>query len=108
MQISDDKKITVIFRVEAGCLGPQGLSHVDKFCSEAVQKFRSDFPPYINWQIVPRHDKTLPELEYSIAGRPLSREHAERYLALFKQDIEDFEMQVFDELPELIDLFFGR
>lgn len=108
MQIPEDKKITVIFRIEPGCLGPKGPEHVDKFCDSANNKLATLHPEFVNWQVVPRHDKTLPELDYALRQRPLSREHASRYFAHFQMDIDAFEMSVFDDLPEMIDQFFGR
>ncbi len=108
MQIPEDKKITVIFRIEPGCLGPQGHEHVDKFCNDANKKLSQLHPAFISWQVVPRHDKTLPELDYAMRQRPLPRELATRYLAHFDMEIDKFEMSVFDDLPEMIDQYFGR
>lgn len=108
MKIPEEKKITVIFRVEAGCLGPEGASHVDQFCSKALQSFCRINSGFMNWQVVPRNDKTLPELDYSIGNRPLAREHASKYLQHFNIEIDKFEMDLFDQLPEMIDQYFGR
>ncbi|WP_415888018.1 hypothetical protein ACMXYO_08275 [Neptuniibacter sp. QD37_6] len=108
MTLADSKKLTVIFRIEPGCLGPEGLSHVDKFCIQAGLKLQRSAPAYITWQVEPRHDKTLPEIDYAILGRALSRDHAKRYLSHFDQQIDSFEMEAFDELPDIIDQYFGR
>ena len=108
MPLPEEKKITVIFRIEAGCLGPQGISHVAKFCAKAHQSFSNLNSGFMNWKIIPRHDKSLPELDYSIAGRPLTREHASKYLQHFDLEIDKFEMELFDKLPEMIDQYFGR
>jgi len=108
MALSDSKKLTVIFRIEPGCLGPEGPSHVDKFCAKAAIQMQSTAPEFLSWQIEPRHDKTLPEIDYAISGRALSREHAKRYLSHFDQEIDQFEMAAFDKLPEIIDQYFGR
>ena len=32
MQISDDKKIQLLYRVEPGCLGPTGAQTIERFC----------------------------------------------------------------------------
>ena len=108
MQVAENKKITVIFRIEPGCLGPQGNSHVEKFCEQAKRVFMQRNTAFANWMIVPRYDKNLPELDYMLAQRPLSREHAARLLDFFGQDIEQFEMEAVDLLPEMIDQYFGR
>ena len=31
MQLSDEKKIRVMYRVEPGCLGPEGADHIEDF-----------------------------------------------------------------------------
>ena len=35
LPLSQDKKLTVVVRVESGCLGPNGSKHVEEFCSVA-------------------------------------------------------------------------
>ena len=108
MVLAEDKKLTVIFRVEPGCLGPEGLSHVDKFCIQALLQLQRIHPEFLKWQVVPRHDKSLAEMDFAINGKVLSRDQAKRYLEYLKQDIDAFEMNVFDRIPELIDQYFGR
>ncbi|WP_136678515.1 hypothetical protein [Neptunomonas sp. XY-337] len=107
-QLPDNKKITVIFRIEAGCLGPQGASHVVDFSGVAQQKLAARFPDFIKWDVSPRDDKNLPELDYGIGARLLTRDQAQRYLAALDTPIDDLEQQVFDHLPQLIDQYFGR
>lgn len=108
MTASSQKKLTVIFRIEAGCLGPQGLSHVDRFCVQARAKLQSLHGNFIQWDVVPRSDKALPEIDYAVNGKKLSRDQASRFLSVFNFEIDNFEMTVFDELPEMIDQYFGR
>jgi len=108
MALADEKKLTIIFRVEAGCLGPEGASHVSRFCAQALKVFNKVHSEFLNWQVVPRDDKSLPELGYSIGARPLAREHAAKYLNHFNIQIDEFEMGLFDQLPEMIDQYFGR
>lgn len=108
MQLPDNKKITAIFRIEPGCLGPEGNKHIEKFCEVARREFTLKDNHFSRWMIVPRHDKSLPELDYMLAQRPLSRDHAARFLELFDQDIDEFEMDAVDLLPEMIDQYFGR
>ncbi len=108
MTISSTKKVTVIFRIEAGCLGPEGVSHVDRFCVQARAKLQSLHGGFIDWEVVPRNDKNLPEIDYAINGKMLNRDQAARLLSIFDFEIDNFEMTVFDELPEMIDQYFGR
>ncbi len=108
MTLTDSQKITVTFRIEPGCLGPQGVTHVDRFCTLARAQLQAENPPFINWEVVPRHDKTLPEMDFSINGKALSREFAVRYMDHFGVVLDEFEMNIFNELPDMIDQFFGR
>ena len=108
MALNENNKITVIFRIEPGCLGPEGPTHVDKFCVQARAQLQGKHQSFINWEVVPRHDKTLPEMDFAIQGKGLTREFASRYMDHFNVNLDDFEMAVFDELPEMIDQFFGR
>lgn len=102
------KKLTVTFRVEPGCLGPEGSKHVAPFCQAALLELGKVHDHFIDWEVVPRLDKATPEMDYSIQGKRLTREQASRYLTLFDQDIDAFEAVIFDALPVLIDDFFGR
>ena len=46
LPLPQDKKLTVIFRLEPGCLGPDGEDHVEEFCKFAekeVAPIDSDF-----------------------------------------------------------------
>lgn len=98
----------MIFRIEPGCLGPEGISHADKFCVMAATELRAASPHFIKWQVEPRHNKQLPEMDFAINGRALNRELAARYFEHFDKDLEQFELDIFDHLPELIDHYFGR
>lgn len=102
------KKLTVIFRVEPGCLGPDGLAHVEGFCKyakQAVAKIDSDF---VRCSIVPRHDKSLPETEYKVNSKNINQEQANLYLKAFDKELDDFEEGLQDRLAELIDEYLGR
>ena len=108
LPVAEEKKITVIVRVEPGCLGPEGNIHVDAFCSVAqtgIEKINSDF---INWQIVPRFDKSLPEFQYKITDKLLTHDQAIKYLKLFDKEIDELEEQVNEEIAILIDQHLGH
>lgn len=74
-------KLTLLFRVEPGCLGPDGKQHIEPFCTLAMQVFARLEPDRVTWQIVPRFDKHLEELEFHLVTRRLSEEQASQYLA---------------------------
>lgn len=102
------KKLNVLFRVEPGCLGPDGINHVEDFCKFAKKSVSNLDSDYIRWVITPRYDKNLPEMEYKVRNKALSQERATQYLDTLGKDLEDFEENLQEKLAELIDEFFGR
>lgn len=106
--LAEEKKLTVIFRVESGCLGPQGATEVLRFCPFAQQGMGPVEPDCINWKVIPRTNKTDPEIEFTIGGKLLTDSMAERYLSMFGICKDSLEMNMLDEITNLIDLFMGR
>lgn len=106
--ISNEKKLTVVYRIEAGCLGPTGNELVEDFCIFAQQKFEPVDAKIINWIITPRFDKELPELQYKIQDKLLTAEHAKKYLSMFDKDINEFEEHMEETLVESIEQFMDR
>lgn len=43
MQISDERKIRLMYRVEPGCLGPDGANHIEDFCRFANKHIKSPY-----------------------------------------------------------------
>ena len=105
--LSQDKKLTVVFRVEAGCLGPKGEDHIDEFCRIATNDFKSIDSDFIHWKITPRDNKSLSEMEYRINNKNLSHDKAATYLDLFKKNLDEFEEHLHDKLAVLIDQYLG-
>ncbi|WP_144395081.1 hypothetical protein [Pleionea sediminis] len=105
LPLSEDKKLAVTFRVEPGCLGPQGKSFIDDFCAFAQKNVQTLDSDYVIWNIVPRNDKTLPEIEYYVLGKRMNHEQAEKYLSLFSKSLDEFEGHLDDKLANLIEEF---
>ena len=102
LPLQDDRKLSVTYRVEAGCLGPEGTKHIaegGKFSQLALQTLDSD---YIVWNIVHRKDKTLPEMQYNVLGKVMNHYQAEKYLAIFGKSLDEFECHLSDRLTTLI------
>ena len=105
LPLQDSEKLFVTYRVEPGCLGPEGADHISKFCDFAQLELRTLDSDYVVWNIVPRIDKELPEMEYSIVGKRMIFSQAEKYLALFDKSLDKFEGNLSDRLAALIDKF---
>ena len=102
------KKLTVTFRVEPGCLGPDGLDHIESFCLYAKLEVIELYADFVNWVITPRYDKTLLETEYTTNNKRLSHDKAEKYLRMFGNNLDEFEEQLHEKLSVLIDRYLGR
>ncbi len=108
LPLPQDKKLTVIFRIESGCLGPQGGDHVTKFCDYAQKDVESIDSDFVHWEITPRLDKTLAEIEYKIGGKKLPHDKAAKYLGAFNKSLDEFEGHLNDRLTTLIDQYMGH
>ncbi|MCW9012966.1 MAG: hypothetical protein OQL06_04220 [Gammaproteobacteria bacterium] len=108
LPLAQDKKLTVLFKVEPGCLGPEGKDHVAEFCSFAEKEMESVDSNFVHWEILPRHDKSQPEMQYKVANKTLTHSQAEKYLSLFEKELDEFEGHLHDKLAILIDEFLGH
>jgi translation initiation factor 2 alpha subunit (eIF-2alpha) len=102
------KKLTVTFRVEPGCLGPDGAEHIEGFCKYAKKEVAQLDADFVRWVITPRYDKSLPETEYKTNNKKLDHDKAEKYLRVFEKELDEFEEHLQDKLAELIDEYHGR
>ncbi|MGY0562526.1 MAG: hypothetical protein ACW7DQ_03545 [Paraglaciecola chathamensis] len=102
------KKLAVTFRVEPGCLGPDGSEHIEGFCQFAKQHVSSLYSDFVRWRIVPRYDKSLPETEYKTNNKRLDHTKAQQYLSAFEQELDTFEAHFHEKLADLIDQYLGR
>ena len=102
------KKLTVTFRVEPGCLGPDGIDHIEGFCKFAKKEVALLNSDFVRWVITPRYDKSLLETEYKTNNKRLAHDKAEKYLRVFGKELDDFEEHLQDKLSVLIDQYLGR
>lgn len=103
-----DKKLIVQFRLEPGCLGPDGADFVEDFCLQANKVMKVVDAEFVIWQIIPRFDKSLPEIEYFIADKVLSRDKADKYLELFDKELDEFELHLDEKLTALVDAYLAK
>jgi hypothetical protein len=103
-----EKKLTVIARVEPGSLGPDGIDKIEGFCRFANQNMTTDVRRFARWQVLPRYDKTLPEMEYFIQHKKLNNFQVVKYLGFFKLEIDAFEDDFYGHMTGLIELYLDR
>jgi hypothetical protein len=104
----ESKKMTVLFRMEPGSLGPDGVQYVSEFCEFAQVQLQTCAEVYIHWEIVPRVDKTLAEMEFQLSSKKLTSAKAGQYLAVFGENLDRFEEQLDNNLEAIINQYFGR
>jgi hypothetical protein len=102
------QKLTLTFRVEPGCLGPDGAAHIEAFCAHAQNLFAELDEDFVQCKLIPRYDKLLPETEYRINGKGLSEQQAALYLNALGKNLDEFEEQLQDRIAETIDEFLNR
>lgn len=106
--LAEDKKLLVIYRVEPGCLGPDGKNLIDAFCRFVQLNSQLQDGSVIRLNIVPRNSKSLPEIEYNVVGKRLSYAQAVRYLALFGKSLDGFEGHLGERIALFIEDFMSR
>lgn len=102
------KKLSVLCRVEPGCLGPDGREHIEAFCTLAQQAMKHFAVDLVTWTLVPRYDKTMPEMEYTVDHKNLSRSQVYQYFNTLGQDLDTFEEVFNDKLTAFINLYLAR
>lgn len=105
-KLADEQKLHVLFRVEPGCMGPAGIDHIQEFCQFAQKQVETLDADYVNWEIVARMNKKLPEMQYKLRNKNLNHAQAEKYLAVFGKELDEFEEHLHDKLAVLVDEFW--
>ncbi len=108
LPLPSEQKLTITYRVEPGCLGPDGKSHIDAFCDMAQRCVVDLDADFIHWNIIPRHNKALPEMQYSVSSKRLTHDKADKYLRIFGKSLDEFEDHIQGECVMLIDRYFKR
>ena len=108
LPLSQDQKLMVVCRVEPGCLGPDGKKHIKKFCEFAQKQVETIDSDFVHWELVPREDKSLPEMQYKISNKKLTHDKAAKYLGLFRKDLDEFEEHLHDKVAHLVDEYLGH
>lgn len=106
--LQSSQKLTVIYRIEPGCLGPNGRDFIEDFCCSAQNDFEKLASDFIQWSIIPRYDKSLPEIQYKVGDKNLPIEMASTYFQKYQIDLYRFEELLNDKLAALIERHLGR
>lgn len=108
LPLPENQKLTVTYRVEPGCLGPEGANHIRQFCKFAEKDVTDLDADFIHWKIVPRFNKTISEMRYTVDRKQLTHDKADKYLSVFGKNLDEFEGHLQDRLAVLIDRYWER
>ncbi|WP_144207556.1 hypothetical protein [Shewanella donghaensis] len=103
-----DSKLIVLYRLEPGCLGPDGVDHIEIFCNLAQQSLASLDTDTCQWFLEPRHNKQLDEMAYCLGDKMLTRTQASKFLSSFSGDLEQAQEAFEDQLTDLINQYIAR
>jgi hypothetical protein len=106
--IPTEKKLLMTYRLEPGCLGPDGEDYIEDFCIYVTAAFMERKSSFAIYRFVPRYNKTLTEIEFSVNHKRLSEAKAGQYINFFGQTLIGFEEDLQNQLTRLVDSFFER
>jgi len=106
--IEDERKLVVVFRVEPGSLGPDGVDHVIGFCLYSQQELENNNEKLVRCEIIPRNDKSLPEMEYRVSNKKLSHGQASKYLSALGGSLDAFDDALLDSMSNFIEQYMGH
>lgn len=104
----DNKQLDIIYQVEHGCLGSQGDTLIEAFCTFATKKLNAKDSNNFNYSIQSRLNIHQHHIHYQINNKRLNREQIIQLLALIQIDIQHFEDQLDEQIVEIIEEFLGR
>lgn len=107
-QVPENMRLSVVARIEAGCLGPEGDSHVEPFCRFANKAFAGFDAHFVDWFIIPRKEPSEPEFEYQIQRRRLSQDKTDKYLEMFGTSLDSFENKLNNNICDVIEDYMER
>jgi hypothetical protein len=106
--MNQELSLELVVRVEPGSLGPDGLDHVEAFCIVAEKVFAKVEFATLSFKVVPRYDKTQPELELFMNNKSLPEQRATLVLDKLNVTFEQIEEEVMERISTLIDRFLGH
>ena len=108
LPLPHNKKITIVFNVESGCLGANGKDHIQEFCRFTKKQLEIMYSDYINWEVLPRTSISMPEIQYKLNDKKLDNDKAAKYLEIFDNNNNKFEIHLEDKIIILIEQYLGR
>ncbi len=105
-----ENKLTILYRIEPGCLGPDGDQHVDQFCTLANKQVADNsalLNHIVTWVIEPRWDKTLPEMQFKLIRKTISHDQAATYLKTIGHELDSLESTLIKSITAQVNQYLG-
>lgn len=106
--VNTENTLVILYRLEPGCLGPDGGDHVEVFCDIAQKALMKLHTNICVWQLTPRYDKRLEEFEYYLNQKHLTLSQVDKYLQACHLNIETLHSDFENKLTHLIDQYIAR
>lgn len=103
----NDRVLTLIYRVEPGCLGPEGIKYVEDFCNYSNGTMALLGQGVIQFFFTPRYDKSRPEIEYRLLSKAVKQEQLETYFLRLGATQDEFEGTLGEKIAEMIEQFMN-
>ena len=107
---SIQNKLTILYRIEPGCLGPNGDQHLDQFCALAntmVANNSALLNHIVTWVIEPRWDKTLPEMQFKLIRKSITHDQAATYLKAIGHELDSLESTLVKAITAQVNQYLG-
>ncbi|QBF81379.1 hypothetical protein EXU30_00700 [Shewanella maritima] len=102
------KQLTILYRLEPGCLGPDGVDHIEAFCLLVQKALAAKGNVHYKWQVVPRFDKSKPEIQFTLNGKSLTEQQAQKYLSMLTIELDNVIDGFEDMLTKMINQYIAR
>ncbi len=85
-----------------------GKEYIEGFCRFAFKEMKLVLPSFVQWLIIPRYDKTLPEIQYKLRDRNLTTAQATKFLEMFNKNTSEIESDLDEILADLIEEYLAK
>lgn len=100
--------LSVIYFIEADCLGAKGEQKIISFCPFLSQRLNQTKNSPCIWKAQPLIDRQKPHFQYFIIQKKLTSKQAQIYLQALNIDIKSFENSIDELVVDLIDEYLSR
>ncbi|WP_119396047.1 hypothetical protein [Salinibius halmophilus] len=103
----DAQKLTLYMRIDPTALGPDAAGEVEAFKAFAEPLLNDKFDEHIRIVLKVRQSPDEPPCEYFALKKLLNADQADKYLAVFEQELDSIEAAVEEEMSQLMDEFIA-